>query len=76
MTTSGSAAAEGADELSPLMQHYETSFAITQGRERIRDWTSWVIVSLSIALTLVVFTDMFAAPQPPRGGQGEISKII
>ena len=68
MTTSGSTAAEGADELSLLMQHYETSFAITQGRERIRDWTSWVVVSLSIALTLVVFTDMFAAPQPPRGG--------
>ena len=68
MTTSASATEKDADELSLLMQHYETSCAIIQNRERIRDRMLWVIVSLSIALTLVVFTDMFAVSQPPRGG--------
>ena len=57
-----------AEELSLLIQHYETSFAITQGRERVRDRMLWIIVSLSVALTLLVFTDMFAVSQPPRTG--------
>ena len=55
-------------QLSLLVQHYETSFAITQGRERVRDRMLWIIVSLSVALTLLVFTDIFAVSRPPRGG--------
>ena len=56
------------EELSLLVQHYETSFAITQGREPVRNRMLWIIVSLSVALTLLVFTDIFAVSQPPRGG--------
>ena len=59
---------ENADELSLLVEHYEKSYAIIQGRERARDRILWVLLSLSIALTLIVFTDMFAVSQPPRGG--------
>ena len=58
----------GKEEISLLVQHYEASFSITQGRERIRDRLSWWIVSLSIVLTLVVFTDIVAISEPPDGG--------
>ena len=68
MTARPSVAERDADELSLLMQHYETSFAITQGRERVRDRMLWVLVSLSLALTLIVFGNAFAVSQPPSGG--------
>ena len=68
MTASPSATEKDADELSHLMQHYETSFAIIQGRERVRDRMLWVIVSLSLALTLIVFGNASAASQPQGGG--------
>ena len=68
MTAAESRREADAEQLSLLVQHYETSFAITQGRERVRDRMLWIIVSLSVALTLLLFTDIFAVSQPPRGG--------
>ena len=68
MTTVVSGKGKDVEDISLLVQHYDTSFLITQGRERIRDRISWVIVSLSVTLTLLVFPDPFAVSHPPGGG--------
>ena len=55
-------------QLSILVEHYDASFAITQGRERVRDRMLWFVVSMSVILTLITFADMFSATESPRGG--------